>query len=334
MEKVKIAVLDSGMAREISDSRIVYGRQLFWDHIEETVKIDSEITDYNGHGTACVETILDICPQAEIYVVKILGISGMTSKRILVEALKHALSLKVNIIVLAASVLDENEPNDIKEICSQIKESDVIMLVAAQNGKEKTFISNDKNIIGVTGIHDLAIPFLFCMDEGARMICNSSPIFTRGRKGMWQVFQGNSKATAVATGHVANQLMMKGLQINGLYADLGKVAEKLRIQTDGTIKEGKPFSSECEAYYANNDIGYQKFIYLLCECTNCPDVKTIRQSDLIKYQNGAWMRNLDSFLELVKERLQVEVGVFDAVDLTWAYQFYEKHILKNTQGEE
>ena len=333
MNKVKIAVLDSGMAREISDTRIVYGRQFYWDHFEERIRINNDITDYNGHGTACVETILNICPQAEIYVIKMLGISGRTSKKILIKAIKHALELSVNVIVVAANVLDENECDEIKKICLQIQKYNLVMLVAVQNGKNRSAIFNDKNIIGVIGAVDLVAPFCFCVNEDVQMVCNSSPIIIRGRKGMWQIFQGNSKATAMAAGHVANYLLMNELQVSGLYENLDSATKMMMLQQiNRTHIKKKSFSKKREAFYANNDLQYQKFIYLLCECINCSDVKMIRQSDLLRYQNGIWMKNIDSFLDLLKDKLDVKLDMINVTDLTWAYQFYEKYIIKDREN--
>ncbi|MBR3469579.1 MAG: hypothetical protein IKH28_07790 [Lachnospiraceae bacterium] len=134
MGKIKIAVIDSGFANEINDSRVVYRKQLFWDYSAEKVMADSNTTDYNGHGTAVVETILSICPMAEIYVIKVMGISGTTSRNMLMEAMKHARHMDVQLIVLAASIVGCQDYSGIEEICSNIKTSKKILIAAVENG--------------------------------------------------------------------------------------------------------------------------------------------------------------------------------------------------------
>ena len=121
MNRIKIAVLDSGIAEEIKDYRIVYKKQFYWDYLEGKVKTNSNAVDYNGHGTACVDTILSICPYVDIYIIKILGISGMTSGKVLMKALRNANNLGVHLIVLAASIVGINSYTEQNEICEEIK---------------------------------------------------------------------------------------------------------------------------------------------------------------------------------------------------------------------
>ena len=66
MKNIKIAVLDTGIDTEDKDikDRYVYDKELQVDGIDN-------IDDVIGHGTLCAKTILERCPEAIIYPIKI-----------------------------------------------------------------------------------------------------------------------------------------------------------------------------------------------------------------------------------------------------------------------
>lgn len=332
MERIKIAVLDSGIAEEIKDSRVVYKKQIYWDYSEEKVIVDSKATDYNGHGTAVVETILSICPMAEIYVIKAMGISGTTSGKMLIETLKYVRHMDVQLIVLAASIVGSHKYSGLEEICVQIKKDNTVLIAAVENGKDSSIIACYDSVIGVKGAETLNVPFCFDKQAVIQMVCDASPLLVRGRKGMRYVFRGNSKATAVAAGWIANVLLQHGMQINKIYEIMERESVKL---SQGTLQDEihaysvSGFSAEREEFYAVHDMKYRKFVYLLCEFLDSNDVKRIRQSNLIAYGGGNWIKDIDAFFDLIEERLKVRIAIVEVQDLMWAYRFYEKYIKQN-----
>ncbi len=332
MKRIKIAVLDSGFAEETIDNRIVFKKQIYWDYLKGKTITNSNVTDYNGHGTACINTILSLCSGAEIYVIKILGISGNTSCKVLLEALQFVNELEIDLIVLAASIVNDNNYKDkvFDDILRQLKEKKRILIAAAQNGKEESAIASNRNVIGVKGMKNLGSLFMFDRNSSIQMICDATPIFVRGRKGRWQLFNGNSKATAVAAGSIANYLWNEDVTIDGLFNFLEIESKEQKFDLLKNYNQNVwTFLGERERYFAENDDRYLEFVFLLSEYLKCNDSRVIRQSNLLLYKKGELMRDLDAFMDLVEERLQVRINRFEADDLMWAYQFYEKHVCKN-----
>lgn len=115
---VKIAVIDSGI-----DSKYLAGCNQICGGIGYEI-LDGEIvecdykTDYLGHGTSCVDTILNEVPFVKIFVVKILNELGKTSIDVLIKSLEALYHLDINIINLSISLTNTNQ-SSLKKVCRE-----------------------------------------------------------------------------------------------------------------------------------------------------------------------------------------------------------------------
>ncbi len=81
---VKVAILDSG-------SNISYREGISF--------IDTSVKDYNGHGTLMASIVKEICPEAELYIIKVAGKDGLVmNENAVIMGLEWAISKGVNVI--------------------------------------------------------------------------------------------------------------------------------------------------------------------------------------------------------------------------------------------
>lgn len=327
MDHVKVAILDTGVADEIKDSRIKYGIQIYYDYLNTNFVINEKVTDYNGHGTACINTIWEVCPNVDIFVIKVLGISGQVSSKIFVEALKHVVELDVDIVTVCASIIANVEDIEIKELCDRMAKDGKIIIASVQNGKKTSAIANYENVIGVIGEEMGENEFLYCKDREIQMQCSSCPIIIRGLRGIRNPFQGNSKATAIATGIIAKHLYMNKGSRRYLDDILGQES-KISGAVVGYF-ENKEYDDIKENNYAENDDNYLRFLYILCEFFLCEDVEDMRTLDILEYKNRLLLRGIDELLGLIEERFGIQIDAVSIKDLKWAYVFYENIVMEN-----
>ncbi len=321
MKRIRVAVLDSGIAEEIIDCRIKEKKQIYYDYCESRYVYNDKTIDYNGHGTAFVDTMWGICPTTDLYIVKILGISGRSSDGVFLEALKYAETLPVDIIAIPSSYVQENISNEVYQICDRISEKGVIIVAAVKNGEDLSHIADYKSVIGVKGMEAMAEDYFFSRFQPIQMICNSEPIVVRTANGIRKVFQGNSKATAIATGIIAKCLTKYSRE--DLFSALEKNGSVL-----SSLRKHDYFDVERECYYCENDENYQRLIYLLCDYFFDNSTNHVRKEDLLLYKDRFLFRGLDLLIQLLEERFDKKLERIKLNDLRWAYLFYERYLRK------
>lgn len=119
LEPVKVAILDSG-----SNTAFKEGISL----------IDSTIRDYNGHGTLMAEIIKEICPEAELYVVKVIGSDGLAvNEEALILGLQWAVSRGVDVINMSLSLKGSLR---LHQAVKKAYERGILIIAAAGNREE------------------------------------------------------------------------------------------------------------------------------------------------------------------------------------------------------
>lgn len=332
MKKIRVALLDSGIADELSDSVDIIGKkQFYYDYYEDKIVVNDIVKDYNGHGTSCVDTIISMFTEVEFYIVKMLGITGITDGNVFASALEFAGDLDVDIIAICSSFIDERHDDKIRLLCKKIHSQGKIIISAVQNGLEVSSPADYDGVIGV--ICGLMEDDTYCYDDSKKiqMQCSGNEVTARGCNGIYSAFQGNSRAAAVATAIVANLLYNSDdsdANINDLLKkEAGSVEFKSNyFKNEYDCIEDIPFDCEKEKFYIENDENYHRLIYLLCEFFFVEDTNEIRTSDLLELRGRDLLRRLGNLLDLVRERFDIPLERVDISDLQWAYLFYEKYI--------
>jgi hypothetical protein len=146
-DKIKIAVLDTGVAIEASSKKTV--EQKIKNKIIESVgkgtklkgnKLDPQVDD-DGHGTDCFCLLMRVCPYAVIYPYRIVSddinnTSGINAEDVN-EALNHAINIRKVDVVSISFGWEYNSHNGLGETISGSR--NVLLFAATSNdgGKVK-----------------------------------------------------------------------------------------------------------------------------------------------------------------------------------------------------
>ena len=70
MRNIKVAILDTGIADELVDNRIKLRKQIYYDYYDEKIVYKDNATDYNGHGTVCVNTMWSVFDNIDVSTIR------------------------------------------------------------------------------------------------------------------------------------------------------------------------------------------------------------------------------------------------------------------------
>lgn len=333
MRKIKIAILDSGISDELINNIDIIGKKSFYyNYYDEIVISDENVRDLNGHGTMCIDTIINEFENVEFYVIKMLNVSGVAHKAVLVEALRYARELDVDIITVCSSLCDAYFSDELKDICDEIAEKEKITVVSVENMKHTSKPASYKSVLGVIGGILRAGEFCFDENNEIQMQCSSEAAIVRSEFSQRSFFQGNSRAAALATAYVARIMYYNQCNYSDVYHLLTKKSKSNQFHPSFNPERDHilyiPFDLKKEEYLINNDICYHRFLYSLCEFFMCSETEVVRTSNLIELDGRYILRKMENFLSFIEERFSVELNNLKLEKFQWAYLFYEKYIMK------
>lgn len=188
-----VVVIDSGIRAELVGESLISHRSLRHQTLQ----------DRSGHGTACAWVIKHICPSVKLISLGILDEHGMADAALLEQALRHCLSLDCHIINMSLSLLDADHQS-IQQICDELVQQNKVVIASVRNRHVTSEPANFESVVGVRGAL-LSAPdeYWFNVSKSIQLVTDMTPVFTAPELGRYFVFSGNSKATAVATGLVA-----------------------------------------------------------------------------------------------------------------------------------
>ena len=115
-EPVKVAILDSG-----SDSSYKEGISL----------VDDTLRDNNGHGTLMAEIIKESCPNAELYIIKVIGKDGLViNEDAVILGIEWAIARDVKVINMSLRVKPSQRLYD---VIKRAHDKGIILVAAAGN---------------------------------------------------------------------------------------------------------------------------------------------------------------------------------------------------------
>jgi subtilisin family serine protease len=130
-EPVKVAILDSG-------SNIGYK--------EGISLIDATVKDYNGHGTLMARIVREVYPQAELYIIKVIGKDGLAiNEEAVILGLEWAISRGVDVINISLRLKDSER---LHKAIKKASSKGVVIVVAA--GNKNSVISYQLSVIRET----------------------------------------------------------------------------------------------------------------------------------------------------------------------------------------
>lgn len=340
MRNIKIAVLDSGVSDELCRNiRIANRRSFCWDYYQDTISVSDNIVDHNGHGTMCVDTMLAVFEHIEFSIIKMLNVSGVASEAVFIEALKYAGALNVDIIAVCASLTMNKNSDELYNVCKKISESGKAIIASVENGKKHSAPAFFDCVIGVLGgaMEDTA--FRFSSKREIQMQCSSEATITMSAFGQRSVFQGNSRAAALAAAHIAKIMYNNAYSMANLNEMIMQEAETSQFINKAFDAEHDEymktrFDSRRESQLIKTDADYHRFIYALCEFFLCDDPQYIRRQQLIDFQGRYILRRMEYFLRYIEDKFHVQLKDVKIRNFQWAYLFYEKYIKRRAIADE
>lgn len=204
-----VAIIDSGIDVDNTQfkNRITDGIGFRYDSETGKKTSDDSFKDENGHGTSCASLIKRIATNTDFYIVKILNKDAETNSKALLQALKYLSSMNIRLINLSLATIDEEYLEEIKEVCNLLRQSGKIIVCSLDNRNNRSFPAVLDSVIGVRGgIFNSQELFWFNRAYEIQCVADIVPIYAPTINGAYWLFGGNSKATALFTGHIANIL--------------------------------------------------------------------------------------------------------------------------------
>lgn len=330
MNRIRIAVLDTGIAKECVDDSVKLRKCIYYDYFDEKLVIRESQDDYNGHGTLCINTMKMVCPDIEIYSIDMLGISGCTSNKVFLAALEYAETLDVDIISICASCVVNSHQDKLREVCQRISDSGKLIIASVENGKQVSSIADFDTVIGVIGDVMDDVCYTFNRNDEIQMKCNSLPHIVRGKNGLFEKIMGNSRAAAIATGIVAKLILHNESEKADIeeLLELNQTTAKTKCFPEPEYNCDIPFDAETENALLDTDEDYIRLVFLLCEYMGCDDPDVLRFSELLMLDDHRLMKNINGLLSLISERFAVKIDDVYMPDLNWAYRIYIKYVKK------
>lgn len=248
MYNPKVAVIDSGVDKTNKSllKHIINGYAL---DIEENKIIESaDYEDTYGHGTNCIDYILQIASMAQFYPIKIINKEGKTTSRLLIEALRKCIDLPLDIICVSLSItsaIDKDVEKGLQDICSELAGQGKIICVSESNNIKNSIPAIYDSVIGVSGIEDNAENRIIVNKKAPiQVMADISPVFVAGKPGQYNFFKGTSKGNAFIAG-ILSELLQRGKCLNNLEQALNEL-QNVYIEPEVIEKEslGKIQSDE------------------------------------------------------------------------------------------
>lgn len=250
MYSPKVAVIDSGVdkANKIIMAHVVEGFA-FTNDIENNQIIESDdYDDILGHGTNCIDCILQEASKTQFYPIKIVNEYGKTTSELLIMALKKCMYLPIDIVCISLSVtclIDKKIEAKLKENCRQLAEQGKIICASECNNMQNTVPAIFDSVIGVKAFNDKEEKKISVNESvPVQIMTDVSPIFVAGKCEKYNFFKGTSKGNAYIVGMLANA-MQKGKKIHNLHQALIELKNiSITSEIKGSENVGKIQSDE------------------------------------------------------------------------------------------
>lgn len=194
----KIAIVDSGIDLDFYKNHVIK----YVEYTENTG--DESEYDSNGHGTLCCSTMLSINPDIQFVVIKILNEKNLCSDERLLRALNLLKDVDVDIINLSLSTYSMAFSEQYKKIVADLAAQGKVIIAAAANGNIDSLLSGLRGTIGIYGnLFESPDDYWYKKTDEVQCVANCVPYLYRGKRGQYELFGGNSKATAVFSGIVS-----------------------------------------------------------------------------------------------------------------------------------
>lgn len=159
---VRVAVIDSGWDRTLEDPRVLSGVSFVDPADDFGLARGDDDHDVLGHGTACVDLVLRVAPEARVVPVKVFGKVLETSPGTLHAALVWALDAGVRVVNVSLGTRLEGTLHPLYAVCEKARRAGIVVVAAGHNANDWSYPAIFENVIGVSaGRFDSPFHFRF-----------------------------------------------------------------------------------------------------------------------------------------------------------------------------
>lgn len=305
-KKIVVAIVDSGIDTSIFDNiDNNFAGGICFEYIQsgDIVLEKQSITDDNGHGTMCASTIKRISPLVSLFIIKILDKNKETNSKALLKALEYLKSIECDVINLSLAAKGSKISSEIERHCDELRHQGKILICSLCNNMETSYPASLKSVIGVNGS-------LLCNDfeywynkyYQIQAVSDITPVMTKTIGMQYELFGGNSKATAVFTGIVANCLS-KGIINYHDYLELNSMKKYWDINDiNKDIYTPVNKSEICSSLVIQ-----KKVIQILCEILkiDSKNIEILKSESLFSRNIGLNPRNAFEIIKSIEEQLKI-----------------------------
>lgn len=206
---MKIAIVDTGVFPHIDfREKLIYGKNCTNEGNSQN------ISDNFGHGTHLAGIIHNICPDAELLIIKVLDRNGCGDSYDIIEGIYYAIDKDVDIINLSLCC-----PADFEE---QVDELECVAYEALNKNIPIVCAAGNNNIIEYPAAFSPNIPNIICVgslnkdgniSEFSSKECQiytiGEDIYSTYLNNSYEKMSGTSVAAAKITAYLANELIKK-----------------------------------------------------------------------------------------------------------------------------
>lgn len=199
-----VAIVDSGISTSFRYHSDIIGGTCFCIE-DRSVFAADKYEDSNGHGTMCASVIKKYCPEAKLYIVKVLDDSAKGYSVLLLLALKHLMHTPADIINVSMSTTDTMYAAEISDVLTQLRDKGKLVNVSVSNSAESSFPASCSSCFGVRSSENCR-SIRFDASAPIQLTVRQFPEFAEAVSSRYVWFGGNSKSTAVVSGIAASEL--------------------------------------------------------------------------------------------------------------------------------
>lgn len=299
MYKPNVCILDTGLDLGgcIDVSRITLEKFIQLEDFEK-------ITDENGHGTLCINTLLRECKNVNIFPVKCFDSTGLSSVKNIIHLMHKIYEYNFDVINISASICKTNYEKEFEYICEKISEKGTIIVSSQMNGvTEESIPFKFKSVLGVEGSKIIKEDY----DHIFHSKCNKYIGFDgykliEGRSGKLEVFGRNSRAAIIATSKIVKYLTYSKL-----------LDRKLKLENVFNIKKQESIKYDFKTDYQKNN-RILKDITTIINSNFSEELikkKIICNYGIMNNLTGVGLENIHIFLQKLIEENQIKVDIRD-----------------------
>jgi len=210
---IRIVIIDSGIdTRKSNLSKFVKESIGFQVNTDGCIVEDMSMKARHQHGTVISMVIRHICKDVEFISMNILDEELATDGRILIHALKKAISYKPDIINLSLGTTKQEYKEVLEDITNEAEENNIIIVAATNNRGYTSYPACIKGVVGVKGAKTDSIAKFGYMNGFFYAPVGATCIEGIDEIDGAECIKGTSMAAAYITGHLALIKHLKDIQ--------------------------------------------------------------------------------------------------------------------------